>query len=33
MQGTLLHSYEIAYVKLGSVMQISHVDLGTLQIY
>jgi hypothetical protein len=33
MQRTLLHLYEIAYVKLGSMMQISHVDLRTLQIY
>jgi hypothetical protein len=33
MQCTLLHLYEIAYVKLGSMMQISHLTLQTLQIY
>lgn len=33
MQGSLLHSYKIAYVKLGSMMQISHVDLRMLQMY
>lgn len=33
MQGSLLHSYKIAYVKLGSMMQISHVDLHMLQMY
>jgi hypothetical protein len=33
MQCTLLHLYKFFNVKLGSMMQISHVDLRTLQIY